>query len=1204
MEQQNIGSYQVIEKITESDRAVVYRASDTRSGRIALLKAMLPSSAQDQALLVAFLQEARIAAELDHPNVLRVVDVGEADGIPFVATEHLPTSLEHLIADRGAFPADRALEIVHQAALALDYAHARGVFPLDLNPTNIFLADDGTVKVSAFGGSPPAEVAAPSDDGEAGRVLQYMAPERARGEQVDERADIYSLGAALYQLLSGQLPFPGETSSAVLRRKLYLPDPNLQAARVRMPIEVDRIVSRALSKRPAGRFRTARDMILALERAGARPRIEPPSPPSEEEAAVLTEESPAAKLELVARLVEVLVVVIGESARIEGTPDVETMDRAPLPVPPRVPEAPSPAIRRRPIEVESPPIRTPAGEAAAEPVVVSPRPRQGWLLAVVVLSAVGIVALTLFVLQRGGEDGSKPSEAISASPGAQVSALLSPGQPQRLIALAHDGGKLTVDLPRGAVGADRRLLVRPMGSTEVPPGTVADHVLVRVFDITLATPEGQAVPDSGLRLPAVLSFSYDETDLGMVGGDLRRLGALWFSDGAGAWAALPSKVDQSGRSLVVEVDHFSLFALGVRAPMPTAAPFPTPAATPTPTPTLEPRATLPPTPTRAPAPKPTATAAASPVGLVSRWPGDGNANDVVGGNHGTLQGGATFAPGKVGQAFRFDGTSSVVLNRPPAVSNLGSWTYALWVNVSSFTNGGIGDGDGSYFVDRTAETQNLASLKAVSGQFGFQVRYDNGTGLGGPVGGGISQGEWMHVAMVREFNVGFHLYVNGTLVSTFPDKLGSLTPPVPKLGHHDLASFSGFTGLIDEFTIHNQALSIEEIKAIYDAGSQRTVEPGARRPPAGLVGRWPGDGNAQDIVGGNHGTLSGGVTFPSGKSGQAFSLDGVASHVLIPDSATLNPTNKVTLEGWVYATGRQGAHRDIISKDGETSGRQYLLTISSMDRFRPHVGVPAGFKHFDGAAIVRLNRWYHVAMAYDGSSLNLYVNGVLDGSMNVSGPIIRTTQPVRLGGGAPLGAPPYHFQGLIDEVSIYNRALSAAEIKAIYDAGSTGRVRTKAPRVFAVKPPNEILVINANDDTIVGTIALPSQPNAVTVAPDGSRVYVSLIGTAEGRIAVIDPVTNSVVDEIAVGGTPAGLDLVPDGSKLYVTEYDTGSVFVIDIETLSVLRTIPPVRPKASNIRVHPQGDKAYVSGFLWRSIGNVCVLGSLYSFFLLACSF
>ncbi len=213
------------------------------------------------------------------------------------------------------------------------------------------------------------------------------------------------------------------------------------------------------------------------------------------------------------------------------------------------------------------------------------------------------------------------------------------------------------------------------------------------------------------------------------------------------------------------------------------------------------------------------TCVPAPSGLVSWLPGDGNADDIVGTNDGTLQNGATFALGLVGQAFSFDGTSSVTLSSLPAVSNLGSWTYDIWINVSSYTNGSIQAGDGSYFIDRTSETLNLADLKAVNNQFAFQVRYDDGTGLGGPVGGAINGGVWTHIAMVREFGVAFRLYVDGSLVASTADNGNSLTPPIPKLGHHALPTLLGFEGLIDEFEIFDRALSQSEIQAIVNAGS-------------------------------------------------------------------------------------------------------------------------------------------------------------------------------------------------------------------------------------------------------------------------------------------------------------------------------------------------------------------------------------------------
>lgn len=134
--------------------------------------------------------------------------------------------------------------------------------------------------------------------------------------------------------------------------------------------------------------------------------------------------------------------------------------------------------------------------------------------------------------------------------------------------------------------------------------------------------------------------------------------------------------------------------------------------------------------------------------------------------------------------------------------------------------------------------------------------------------------------------------------------------------------------------------------------------------------------------------------------------------MLVPDDSSLNPTTAITVAAWVQATAGQGQHRDIVSKDGETSNRQYLLTASAGNVFRAHVGFSSttsnscvfstGFHLLDGGTGVVLGQWYHVAMTYDGSSLKLYVDEVLDRSCSVSGTIITTSQPVRIGGGTPL----------------------------------------------------------------------------------------------------------------------------------------------------------------------------------------------------------
>jgi len=224
-----------------------------------------------------------------------------------------------------------------------------------------------------------------------------------------------------------------------------------------------------------------------------------------------------------------------------------------------------------------------------------------------------------------------------------------------------------------------------------------------------------------------------------------------------------------------------------------------------------------------------------------------------------------------------------------------------------------------------------------------------------------------------------------------------------------------------------------------------------------LVAWWKAENDALDSVSTNHGTLANSPAFAPGKVGQAFAFDGVNQSVVVPDHPSLNPTLELTLECWFFAHAYPPSWGwDLLSKDGEYAGpRQYLLTIGPAPHYglTPHVGVPGGFFNFVGNTSVTLSNWYHVAMTYDGAELKLYVNGQLDGSRWVSGPLITSTEPFRIGGGAPPGQAQYHFPGLIDEVSVYERALDSNEIAAIYQAGSAGKCVTNPP------PPDPITVI-------------------------------------------------------------------------------------------------------------------------------------------------
>jgi hypothetical protein len=148
------------------------------------------------------------------------------------------------------------------------------------------------------------------------------------------------------------------------------------------------------------------------------------------------------------------------------------------------------------------------------------------------------------------------------------------------------------------------------------------------------------------------------------------------------------------------------------------------------------------------------------------------------------------------------------------------------------------------------------------------------------------------------------------------------------------------------------------------------------------------------------------------------------------------------LDAWVYPTGKQGAHRHIISKDNQTAGaREYILSLESDNKFAAFVGLPAGAKQIGSTTVAQLNTWYHVAMTHDGTTLRLYVNGSLESSLAAVGDMPPTLNPVTIGGNIE----PVFFQGIIDEAQIFSRALSDAEILAIYQAGADGQCK---PDIF------------------------------------------------------------------------------------------------------------------------------------------------------------
>ena len=221
-------------------------------------------------------------------------------------------------------------------------------------------------------------------------------------------------------------------------------------------------------------------------------------------------------------------------------------------------------------------------------------------------------------------------------------------------------------------------------------------------------------------------------------------------------------------------------------------------------------------------------------------------------------------------------------------------------------------------------------------------------------------------------------------------------------------------------------------------------------PPAGMVSWWSGDGNAQDIVDGNHGTLTGDATFAPGMVGQAFSLDGTGDFVVVPPSANLNITSDISIDAWVNPDSASlSGFKAIVTKEGPDVSGIITGTVLNLNNGRPEHAVEtnAGLVVCTSPSTVPAGVFSHLAGTYDGSSIKVYVDGTLVKTCPHSG--LMTTNSLPLSIGARVNSNDRFFKGLIDEVEIFNRALTAAEVKAIYDAGSAGKLKPTPRRPLA-----------------------------------------------------------------------------------------------------------------------------------------------------------
>jgi Tol biopolymer transport system component len=295
-----LGPYVIEAPLGAGGMGEVYRAHDTRLGRDVAIKVLPEAFAQDASWLARFDREAKAVASLSHPNILAIHDTGTHDGQVFVVTELLEgetlrarlasacgpredsesapaanrarTAGARAVKNAG-LPIRKATEVATQIARGLAEAHDKGIIHRDLKPENVFLLRDGQVKIldfglarsSAIGAGATETVAAVTDPGTVMGTAGYMAPEQIRGQAVDARTDLFALGAVLYEMLSGQRAFKGDTAADTMFATVKEDPPELAGLRADVPPALQRIVRHCLEKNPAERFQSARDVAFALE---------------------------------------------------------------------------------------------------------------------------------------------------------------------------------------------------------------------------------------------------------------------------------------------------------------------------------------------------------------------------------------------------------------------------------------------------------------------------------------------------------------------------------------------------------------------------------------------------------------------------------------------------------------------------------------------------------------------------------------------------------------------------------------------------------------------------------------------------------------------------------------------------------------------------------------------------------------------------
>ena len=263
-----VGPYKILEQIGQGGMGVVFKARHEKLGRLVALKMLAPHLANNEEMRARFLREAKLQANLLHPNVVNIFDYIEEGKDVFLVMEYVSgQTLEEMLLQKGKFTIEETLHVAEGVLEALSFMHRKGIIHRDIKPSNIMVTDNGLIKVTDFGIARLVEgEAAITKAGAKVGTLYYMAPELIKSGKVSPLVDIYSLGITLYQLLTGKVPFAGKTEYEIIKGHLEKKPTPINELNPNIPAELAKTIHKALEKKPEHRFQSAADFLKEIQK--------------------------------------------------------------------------------------------------------------------------------------------------------------------------------------------------------------------------------------------------------------------------------------------------------------------------------------------------------------------------------------------------------------------------------------------------------------------------------------------------------------------------------------------------------------------------------------------------------------------------------------------------------------------------------------------------------------------------------------------------------------------------------------------------------------------------------------------------------------------------------------------------------------------------------------------------------------------------